>query len=176
MFQMETNQFGFSLAKKVDDYIESVLETDTGSISDLGADNTFTTALIRTGIASLMASDVPFDGNVFLTVNPASYVSLLSLSDFIDASKYGNARAIQNGEIGMIMGAECRASNAISGVADADEAGYLYHRTAVAFARAMDVKTEVDYSVTALADQVVSHTICGAVLAFGDRVYEYHNI
>ena len=60
--------------------------------------------------------------------------------------------------------------------ADADEAGYMYHRTAVAFARAMDVKTEVDYSVTALADQVVAHTIYGGVLAFGDRVYEYHNV
>jgi hypothetical protein len=176
MFQMETNQFGYALAKKMDDYIESVIEGDTGSISDLGADNTFTTALIRTGIASLMASDVPFDGNVFLTVNPASYVSLLSLSDFIDSSKYGSSRPVQNGEIGMIFGCEVRSSNAISGVADADEAGYLYHRTAVAFARAMDVKTEVDYSVTALADQVVSHTIYGGVLAFGDRVYEYHNI
>ncbi len=176
MFQMETNQFGFSLAQKMDDYIESVIEGDTGSISDLGADNTFTTALIRTGIASLMASDVPFDGNVFLTVNPASYVSLLSLSDFIDASKYGSSRPIQNGEIGMIYGCEVRSSNAISGVADGDEAGYLYHRTACAFARAMDVKTEVDYSVTALADQVVAHVIYGGVLAFADRVYEYHNV
>ena len=32
MFQMETNQFGYSLAKAVDDYIESVIEGDTGSI------------------------------------------------------------------------------------------------------------------------------------------------
>ena len=40
----------------------------------------------------------------------------------------------------------------------------------------MDVKTEVDYSVTALADQVVAHVIYGGVLAFADRVYEYHNV
>ena len=176
MFQMETNQFGYSLAKAVDDYIESLAEGDTGSISDLGADDTFTSALVRTGMASLMASDVPFDGNVFLTVNPASYASLLGIDDFVDASKYSNGQAIQTGVLGKLYGIEVRSSSSISGTADADEAGYMYHRTAIAFARAMDVKTEVDYSVTALADQVVAHTIYGGVLAFGDRVYEYHNV
>ena len=97
MFAMETNQFGYALAKAVDDYIEGVAEADTGSISDLGADNTFTSALIRTGMTSLMGADVPFDGNVFLTVNPASYASLLAIEDFVDASKYGNAQAVQRG-------------------------------------------------------------------------------
>ena len=176
MFQMEVNQFAYSLSKAVDDYIESVIEGDTGSISDLGADDTFTSALVRTGMASLMASDVPFDGNTFLTVNPASYASLLGIDDFVDASKYSNGQAIQTGVLGKLYGIEIRSTNSISGTADADEAGYMYHRTAVAFARAMDVKTEVDYSVTALADQVVAHTIYGGVLAFGDRVYEYHNV
>tara|TARA_R110002020_G_scaffold65193_3_gene172273 strand:+ start:8006 stop:8851 length:846 start_codon:yes stop_codon:yes gene_type:complete len=176
MFAMETNQFGYALAKAVDDYIEGVAEADTGSISDLGADNTFTSALIRTGMTSLMGADVPFDGNVFLTVNPASYASLLAIEDFVDSSKYGNSAPVQTGVIGKLYGIEIRSSNSISGVADADEAGYLYHRSAIAFARAMDVKVEMDYSVSALADQVVAHTIYGGALAFADRLYEYHNI
>ena len=67
-------------------------------------------------------------------------------------------------------------SNSVSGTADADEAGYLYHKSAVIHARQQDIKVEKDFSVTALADQVVAHTIYGAVLAFGDRVYEYHNV
>ena len=66
MFSMETNQFGYALAKAVDDYLESVAEADTGSISDLGADNTFPSALIRTVMASLMGADVPFDVNMAL--------------------------------------------------------------------------------------------------------------
>ena len=176
MFAMETNQFGFALAKAVDDYIESLAEGDTGSVSDLGADNTFTSALIRTGMASLMSADVPFDGNVFLTVNPDSYASILAISDFVDASKYGNAQPVQSGVLGKLYGIEVRYSNSISGTGDGDEAGYLYHRSAIAFARAMDVKVEMDYSVTALADQVVAHTIYGGALAFGDRIYEYHNV
>ena len=176
MFQMETNQFGYSLAKAVDDYLESIAESDSGSVSDLGADNTFTSALIRTGMASLMGSDVPFDGNTFLTVNPASYASILAIDDFVDASKYGNSAPVQTGVIGKLYGIEVRSSNSVSGVADGDEAGYLYHRSAIAFGRAQDVKVEMDYSVTALADQVVAHTIYGGALAFGDRIYEYHNV
>ena len=100
----------------------------------------------------------------------------MGIDDFVDASKYSNGQAIQTGVLGKLYGIEVRSSSSVSGTADADEAGYMYHRTAVAFARAMDVKTEVDYSVTALADQVVAHTIYGGVLAFGDRVYEYHNV
>ena len=154
MFNAEVQQFGYALSKAIDDYIESVIEGDTGSISDLGADDTFTSALVRTGMANLLASDVPFDGQVYLTVNSASYASLFAISDFLDASQYGDGRAMQTGKIGMLYGCQVFSSNSVSGTADADEAGYLYHKSAVIHARQQDIKVEKDFSVTALADQV----------------------
>lgn len=176
MFQSEVGQFSYALSKKIDDYIEGIIEADTGSISDVGADNTFTSALVRAGIANLLASDVPMDGQVYLTVNSASYASLFAIDDFLDASKYGDGRAMQTGNLGRLYGVEVMSSNSISGTADADECGYLYHKSAVIHARAKDIMVEKEFSATALADQVVAHCIYGAVLAFGDRVYEYHNV
>ena len=176
MWNAEVGQFSFALSKKIDDYIESVIEGDTGSISDLGADDTFTSALVRTGMANLLASDVPFDGQVYLTVNSASYASLFSIADFLDASKYGDGRAMQTGKIGMLYGVQVFSSNSVSGTADADEAGYMYHKSAVIHARQTGINVEKQFSATALADQIVAHVVYGAVLAFGDRVYEYLNV
>jgi N4-gp56 family major capsid protein len=42
--------------------------------------------------------------NRFLAVNPAEHKTLLAIDSFIDASKYGSAEPIQNGEIGRIYG------------------------------------------------------------------------
>jgi hypothetical protein len=39
-----------------------------------------------------------------LVISPADEAILLNIADFIDASKYGNANPIQNGEIGRIYG------------------------------------------------------------------------
>jgi N4-gp56 family major capsid protein len=51
----------------------------------------------------LDVQEVPADQR-YLAVNPTEHKALLLISDFIDASKYGSAQPIQNGEIGMIYG------------------------------------------------------------------------
>lgn len=41
---------------------------------------------------------------MYLVVHPEQYADLLAITTFIDASQYGNADPIQNGEIGKILG------------------------------------------------------------------------
>ena len=151
MFNKEVEQFGFVLGKAYDSYIESVLEGGSTNQIDYSADDTFTVALLRQGIATLLSADVPMGADTFLVANPTAYASLLALDTFVDASKY-------------------------SGTADGNESAYMYHRTACVGARQMEPTVEQDYSVVALADRVVAHMVYGATLAFADRIVEYNNV
>ena len=176
MFNKEVEQFGFVLAKGYDSYIESVLEGGSTNQIDYGADDTFTVALLRQGIATLLSADVPMGADTFLVANPTAYASLLALDTFVDASKYGDSRPVRTGEIGSIFGLQVFVSSEISGTSDGSESAYMYHRTACVGARQMEPTVEQDYSVVALADRVVAHMVYGATLAFADRIVEYNNI
>jgi N4-gp56 family major capsid protein len=58
-------------------------------------------------------AEIPSDER-FLAVNPAEHATLLLISDFIDASKYGSSQPIQNGEIGMIYGMKVLKSTVVT--------------------------------------------------------------
>lgn len=88
--------------------------------------------------------DVPED-NRFFAVNPAEEKTLLDDSSFIDASKYGSSRPIQNGEIGMIYGAPVIKTTVVT-------AGrpLYYHRESLAIAFQQDPMFETESSLANL--------------------------
>ena len=96
----------YSLAKTYDAFIESKVEAATTNSTALANDNVITAAEIRAGMKTLMESDVDTN-NCNFVVSPALYVSMLGISDFIDASKMGTGpSALKNGQIGMLYGSE----------------------------------------------------------------------
>jgi len=72
----------------------------------LASDNVFTTALIRTGLQSLLDAGHDYtDGETYLYCSPAAYMSAISLQDFYDASRRGDGVGpIASGAVGMVYG------------------------------------------------------------------------
>lgn len=68
--------------------------------------------LVRNMKIRLDKSNVPADGR-FLIVAPEFYALLLGDARFIDASRYGSTRPIQNGEIGQVLNFTVLQSNNI---------------------------------------------------------------
>jgi N4-gp56 family major capsid protein len=83
----------------------------------------------------------------FMVVSPLRESEILDISDFIDASKYGSAQPIQNGEIGRIYG-----FTVIMHPLAGDDATLWYHRSTHAFARQRVVNAEKDRDLPKLAD------------------------
>ena len=69
----------------------SFLDVVAGLKAFLSSDNTFTTALIRSGLQKLLDAGHDYtDGDHFFYCSPAAYMSLLSLGVFTEAQKRGD--------------------------------------------------------------------------------------
>jgi N4-gp56 family major capsid protein len=55
-----------------------------------------------------------FMGNVFLAINSEEEASMLQISDFIDASKYGSNEGVMNGEIGKVFGVKVLVTESVT--------------------------------------------------------------
>lgn len=102
------------LADTTDVFLSTLMTTGAGNILTPGAVATADAAylLIRNMRVKLDKANVPSDGR-FLIVSPEMYALLLGDARFIDASRYGSTRPIQNGEVGSIVGFSVIVSNNI---------------------------------------------------------------
>ena len=108
---------------------------------------------------------VMFDGDTYLLVSPEQEQELLSISNLIDASKYGDSLSIKAGEIGSVMGFRVVVSDLLT----ADQA-IAFHKSAVGFAAQQNFKLEFDRDLSNLADHYVGSGLMGATaLAEGKR-------
>jgi len=106
LLEKEISTHAYALAKTYDAYIESLVESSSTNGAALAGDNTITAAEIRTGMKTLMESDVD-TAECKLVVSPALYTAMLGISDFVDASKMGSGPSgLANGQIGMLYGSE----------------------------------------------------------------------
>jgi len=175
LMEKELSGMGYSLAKTMDAYIESKIESASTNGASLAGDNVITSAEIRTGMKTLMESDVPMD-ECSIVVSPALYTSLLGISDFVDASKYGEGAPAATGNIGRLFGLPVFTSTVMGSSASTDvEVGYIIHPSAVSFARQLDPRVQSEYSVSDLGTKVVADVVYGAVAVFEDRIYEFRN-
>jgi N4-gp56 family major capsid protein len=103
-----------NLAKDADAYVSSLMVANAGTIltaQDVAtADAAF--LLVRKLRLALQKADVPSEGR-FLIASPEFITLLLGDARFINAQAYGSARAIQNGELGSVLGFSVLESNTI---------------------------------------------------------------
>lgn len=175
LFEKEVSGMGYSLAKTMDAFIESKVESASTNQTTLAGDNTITAAELRGGMKTLMEADVPID-ECSLVISPALYTACLGISDFVDASKYGDGAPAATGNIGRLYGLPVFASTVMgSSGTTGSEVGYILHPSAVSFARQLEPRVQSEYSVGDLGTKVVADIVYGAVAVFEARIHEFLN-
>jgi len=178
LFEKEVSGMGYALAKAQDDFIVTKLAGGaSANYIDLGSDNTISAANLRTAITTLRDLDIaPEDGDVALVVNPTVYASLFALSDFSDASKFGAGAPAAEGTYSMIYGIPVYASSAVSSsTADGTNAGFMFHKSAVAFARQSGPRVQAQASLANIGTEVVSDVLYGGATVFDTRIVTFNN-
>lgn len=103
-----------------------------------------------------------------IAVSPGKEAQLLNITDFIDASKYGNSEAIQNGEIGKIYGMPVMIHSGLSA-----EETLVWHPSACGFASQIAPRVKSEYELKELGTRYSIDTVYGVkVLDAGKRNVE----
>ena len=169
LFNAYARSMGYALAKKVENYLAvNILQAATGNDVTLAADNTATTALIRTGLQKLLDANYDYtDGDTFFYASPALYMSLMSLGDFTEAQKRGDGVGPNvTGNIMNIYGMPVFASTDWDddGTTN-DETGTIFNRNGIYFAQQVAPRVQSAYDIDHLATSVVADVLFGAVLS-----------
>ena len=169
LFNAYAKSMGYALAKKVENYLAvDVLQAATGNDVTLAADNTFTTALLRTGMQKLLDGGFDYtDGDHNLYCSPAAYMSLLSLGDFTEAQKRGDA---ENPNVGGSI-IQAYGLNVFPSTdwdddgGTGDETASIFNSGAVYFAQQVAPRVQSSYDIDHLATSVVADVLFGAALS-----------
>ena len=158
-------EIGAALARKVDDLILAQLTAPSLSNPDhklpyADASNDDIGLSDITNARKLLRSNgkVMFDDDrCFGLVSPEQEEFLLQLDNIISSDKYGNAEAIQRGEIGRVYGFRMIVSDLL-----APTESVFFHSSAVAYASQSNYKLEFSRDLDNLADHYVGSMLCGA--------------
>ena len=166
---MYAKSMGYALAKKVENYLAvDILQSATGNDVTLAADNTPTTAEVRSGLQKLLDAGFDYtDGETFLYASPAMYMALMGLGDFTQANLRGDAaNPIASGQILSIYGMPVYASTDWDDDGGTgDETGTIFNRNSVYFAQQIAPRVQSAYDIDHLATSVVADVLFGAALS-----------
>ena len=168
LFNAYAQSMGYALAKKVENYIALLMQGATGNDVSLSSDNTFTTALIRSGLQKLLDAGHDYtDGEHYFYCSPAAYMSLLSLGDFSEAQKRGDAENPNvSGRIINAYGLEVYASTDWDDDGGSgDETATIFNRNSIYFAQQLAPRVQSSYDIDHLATSVVADVLFGAALS-----------
>ena len=168
LFNAYAQSMGYALAKKVENYIALLMQGATGNDVSLSTDNTFTTALIRSGLQKLLDAGHDYtDGEHYFYCSPAAYMSLLSLGDFTEAQKRGDAEnPLASGRIINAYGLEVYASTDWDDDGGSgDETATIFNRNSIYFAQQLAPRVQSAYDIDHLATSVVADVLFGAALS-----------
>ena len=169
LFSAYARSMGYALAKKVENYLAvDILQAATGNDVTLSADNTATTALVRSGLQKLLDAGFDYtDGDTFFYASPALYMSLMSLGDFTSAEKRGDGTGPNvTGNIMNIYGMPVFASTDWDDDGGTgDETGSIFNRNGVYFAQQIAPRVQSSYDIDHLSTSVVADVLFGAVLS-----------
>ena len=169
LFNAYAKSMGYSIAKYIDNYLAvSVIQAGTGNDVTLGTDNVFTTALIRSGLQSLLDAGHDYtDGETFLYCSPAAYMSALSLQDFYDASRRGDGVGpVASGAVGMVYGIPTFVSTDWDDDGGTgDETASIFKRESVYMAMQLAPRVQSAYDIDYLSTSVVVDVLFGANLS-----------
>ena len=168
LFNAYAQSMGYALAKKVENFIALLMQDATGNDVSLSTDNTFTTALIRSGLQKLLDAGHDYtDGEHYFYCSPAAYMSLLSLGDFTEAQKRGDAEnPLASGRIINAYGLEVYASTDWDDDGGSgDETATIFNRNSIYFAQQLAPRVQSSYDIDHLATSVVADVLFGAALS-----------
>ena len=169
LFNAYARSMGYALAKKVENYLAvDVIQAATGNDVSLAADNTFTTAELRSGLQKLLDANYDYtDGDTFLYASPAAYMSLLSLGDFTEAQKRGDGvNPLVSGNVMMAYGMPIYASTDWDDDGGTgDETASIFNRNGIYFAQQIAPRVQSAYDIDYLATSVVADVLFGAALS-----------
>ena len=168
LFNAYAQSMGYALAKKVENYLALLVQGATGNDVSLSTDNTFTTALIRSGLQKLLDAGHDYtDGEHYFYCSPAAYMSLLSLGDFTEAQKRGDAEnPLASGRIINAYGLEVYPSTDWDDDGGSgDETATIFNKNSVYFAQQLAPRVQSSYDIDHLATSVVADVLFGAVLS-----------
>ena len=171
LFNAYAKSMGYALAKKVENYIAvDIIQAATGNDVTLSADNTMTTALLRSGLQKLLDAGHDYtDGETFMYASPAAYMSLLSLGDFSEAQKRGDQENPNvSGKIIQAYGLSLFPSTDWDDDGGSgDESASIFKKESVYFAQQIAPRVQSSYDIDHLATSVVADVLFGAVLSHG---------
>tara|TARA_R100000655_G_scaffold1172_3_gene4708 strand:+ start:5786 stop:6658 length:873 start_codon:yes stop_codon:yes gene_type:complete len=169
LFNAYARSMGYALAKKVENYLAvDILQAATGNDVTLSADNTFTTALIRSGLQKMLDAGHDYtDGDHSLYCSPAAYMSLLSLGDFSEAQKRGDAENPNvSGSVIQAYGLNVFPSTDWDDDGGTgDETATIFNSGSVYFAQQVAPRVQSSYDIDHLATSVVADVLFGAALS-----------
>jgi len=169
LFNAYARSMGYALAKKVENYLAvDVIQSATGNDVTLSADNTMTTALLRSGLQKLLDAGHDYtDGDTWFYGSPAAYMSMLSLGDFAEAQKRGdNANPLVKGQVVMAYGMPVFASTDWDDDGGTgDESASIFKRESIYFAQQIAPRVQSSYDIDHLATSVVADVLFGAALS-----------
>ena len=184
LFNLYARSMGYGIAKKIENYLAvDVLQSATANDVTLSTDNTFTSALVRSGLQKLLDQGVDYtNGETFFYASPASYMSLMSLGEFSDFQERGPESSGVgpniSGNLGIIYGMPVY--NSVDWDDDGgtgDETATIFTRDSVLFGMNMEPRVQSAYDIDHLATSVVVDTLFGASLsqAAGDAAGQVVN-
>ena len=171
LFSLYAKSMGYGLAKKVENYLAvDIIQAATANDVTLSSDNTFTTALVRSGLQKFLDIGVDYtDGETFMYASPAGYMSLMSLGDFTDYQERGpEASGVGpniSGQLGRIYGMPVFTSTDWDDDGGTgDETASIFTKDSVLFAMQMEPRVQSEYDIDDLATSVVADVLFGASL------------
>tara|TARA_R100000353_G_scaffold175743_2_gene146966 strand:+ start:6274 stop:7140 length:867 start_codon:yes stop_codon:yes gene_type:complete len=169
LFNAYARSMGYALAKKVENYLAvDVIQSATGNDVTLSADNTMTTALLRSGLQKLLDAGHDYaDGDTFWYGSPAAYMSMLSLGDFTEAQKRGDsANPNVGGKVIEAYGMPIYFSTDWDDDGGTgDESASIFKKESVYFAQQIAPRVQSQYDIDHLATSVVADVLFGAALS-----------
>ena len=168
LFNRYAQAMGYALAKKVENYLAvTIIQSATANDVALAADNTPTSAEIRSGLQKLLDTGIDYTGgDTFLYCSPACYMSILGLQEFYDASRRGDGQNPNvSGTLGHIYGVPTFSSTDWGDTgATGEETASFFTRDSVLFAMQITPRVQSAYDIDHLATSVVADVLFGAVL------------
>tara|TARA_R110002050_G_scaffold124511_1_gene243647 strand:- start:1088 stop:1957 length:870 start_codon:yes stop_codon:yes gene_type:complete len=171
LFSLYAKSMGYALSKKIENHLALLIQTATANDVTLSADNTFTTALVRSGLQKLLDVNVDYtNGETHFYASPAGYMSLMSLGEFSDFQERGpeaggGAGPNITGQLGSIYGMPVYTSvDWDDDGGTGDESASIFTKESVMFAMQMEPRVQSVYDIDHLATSVVADVLFGASL------------
>ena len=171
LFSLYAKSMGYALSKKIENHLALLIQTATANDVTLSADNTFTTALVRSGLQKMLDVNVDYtNGETHFYASPAGYMSLMSLGEFSDFQERGpeaggGAGPNITGQLGSIYGMPVYTSvDWDDDGGTGDESASIFTKESVMFAMQMEPRVQSVYDIDHLATSVVADVLFGASL------------